>query len=211
MQNQSILAETEASFSSADIAYLESARWFISVPGGYVVHAGIPPSLTHIPSDNDIDALSRGERKRLEQVLRIRFVRGKTAVYSTIEIRSDENIPLEESANTNIGSYLSVYLSRCQDARLIKKIVREKGEFIQLGKQTPEDPFWAEIYDGRFGHIYFGHEPFVNDTEPRIYPHATALDLGCVYGNRLAAIIIETGEVFSVPSTDKYDLGLWEE
>ena len=29
-----------------------------------------------------------------------------------------------------------------------------------LGDEAPTDPYWAEVYDGRFGHVVFGHEAF---------------------------------------------------
>lgn len=54
--------------------------------------------------------------------------------------------------------------------------------------------FWAWGYDGRFGHCYFGHQPFMQQ-EPAQYPHATGLDLGCCYGGRLCAAILEPDKV----------------
>ena len=65
------------------------------------------------------------------------------------------------------------------------------GEFLRLREITPGDPNWAELYDGRFGHIYFGHQPFIGRTEPVRFPHATALDLGLVYGGALCAVVLE--------------------
>lgn len=84
------------------------------------------------------------------------------------------------------------------------RYVNPQGGMVQLGKETEEDVFWAEVYDGRFGHVIFGHQPFLNRLTPREYPHATAIDLGAVYGNCLCAYIIDgdTGETdfFCVPS-----------
>ena len=82
-----------------------------------------------------------------------------------------------------------------RDRKTLEKVYRVRyvnpnGEEVVLGKETPADRYWAELYDGRFGHIYFGHEPFHTRPEPVEFPHATALDLGAVYGNVLAAAIL---------------------
>ena len=54
---------------------------------------------------------------------------------------------------------------------------------------------WPWAYDGRFGHVVFGHRANMTD-RPVEYPHATGIDLGCVYGNRLCGITLE-GRVWS--------------
>ena len=64
------------------------------------------------------------------------------------------------------------------------------GRAVSLGEQTEEDTFWADTYDGRFGHVLFGHEG--HDAEaPVRYNHATALDLGVAIGGRLCALILD--------------------
>lgn len=72
--------------------------------------------------------------------------------------------------------------------------VNADGNMIKLEHATEADPFWAELYDGRFGHVYFGHNAFQDEAAPKRFPHATGVDLGAVYGNRLAAIVLEAGE-----------------
>jgi hypothetical protein len=62
-----------------------------------------------------------------------------------------------------------------------------------LGHQRSGDPFWADLYDGRFGHVYFGHVVFLQDV-PATYAHATGLDLGAVHGGWLCAAILQEGE-----------------
>lgn len=52
---------------------------------------------------------------------------------------------------------------------------------------------WPWAYDGRFGHAYFGHR--VTMGEPSRYPHATGIDLGCVYGGHLCGVTLVVGEV----------------
>jgi len=69
---------------------------------------------------------------------------------------------------------------------------RETGGFIGLDQQKPGDPFWADVYDGRFGHVVFGHQPFL--LGPAEYPHATGIDTGAVHGGALTALVYpETG------------------
>lgn len=90
------------------------------------------------------------------------------------------------------------------------RYVDPKGHMVMLGSERPEDVYWAEVYDGRFGHVIFGHQPFLNRQTPREYEHCTGIDLGCVYGNVLCAAIIDgdTGEMTHhvVQAYDKYSV-----
>lgn len=74
------------------------------------------------------------------------------------------------------------------------RFVTPDGAMVQLGDEEDSDIYWAHIYDGRFGHVYFGHQVFM-DGEPAKFPHATGLDLGCVYGGHLCAAVLRDGEV----------------
>ena len=74
----------------------------------------------------------------------------------------------------------------------MRRVSATDGSFVSLNTSTAADPYWAERYDGRFGHVFFGHEAWVGAT-PRRFPHATGLDLGCVYGGCLAAYVLEDG------------------
>lgn len=68
-------------------------------------------------------------------------------------------------------------------------IDRETGKMLSLGREKEGDPFWADAYDGRFGHVIFGHQPFFDG--PAEFPHATGIDTGAVDGGSLTALIIE--------------------
>lgn len=70
-------------------------------------------------------------------------------------------------------------------------IERETGYFLGLGKEQPGDPFWADVYDGRFGHVVFGHNPFLDG--PAEFAHATGIDTGAVHGGGLTALVLEAG------------------
>ena len=84
------------------------------------------------------------------------------------------------------------------------------GTFVRLGRNEPGDPYWAEVYDGRFGHVLFGHDARPNEPAPVRYPHATGLDLGCVYGGALAAVVLEGDRevaTVTIPARKRY--GHW--
>ena len=66
------------------------------------------------------------------------------------------------------------------------------GGMVPLGEERDGDEYWADAYDGRFGHVLFGHEPFVGDRDGR-FPHATGLDTGVVFGGRLTAAVLVEG------------------
>ncbi len=94
-------------------------------------------------------------------------------------------------------------------AKAFRKILRtryvsaETGKFLALGSNQPGDPFWAEVYDGRFGHVVFGHQPWLDG--PACFAHATGIDTAAVHGGRLTAMILpEVGDPYfeSVPGID---------
>ena len=93
------------------------------------------------------------------------------------------------------------------------RFVDSDGWMVPLGDETPKDVYWAEVYDGRFGHCYFGHQPFHPAATPREFPHATGLDLGCCFGGNLCAVVLEDGrtEFKTVSAKAKYAKGLWDE
>jgi len=67
----------------------------------------------------------------------------------------------------------------------------DDGHMVPLSDCDPSrHHFWADGYDGRFGHVFFGHEPFTGD-EPKSFAHATGLDTGCVFGGSLTAAVFE--------------------
>lgn len=75
-----------------------------------------------------------------------------------------------------------------------RKILRTRyvsqvnGRFLAYGEEGPGDPFWAAVYDGRFGHVLFGHQPFMEG--PACFPHATGLDTACIHGGALTALVL---------------------
>jgi hypothetical protein len=52
------------------------------------------------------------------------------------------------------------------------------------------DALWGARYR-ESPHVVFGHNAL---PEPQIHAHATGIDTGCVYGNRLTAMVLDEGE-----------------
>jgi hypothetical protein len=92
---------------------------------------------------------------------------------------------------------------------LITKVrfLSPEGKFVGLNEETEADKYWAEVYDGTFGHIYFGHQPFMQQNS-KAFAHATCLDTGCVFGGWLSAVVIENGNksFVSIKAKESYSL-----
>lgn len=96
--------------------------------------------------------------------------------------------------------------NRIKKIWLTRYVDRNTGAFIANGRQTPDDPFWASVYDGRFGHVIFGHEVLMNG--PVHFPHATGIDTGAVHGGTLTALVLASDgsrETLSVPGHQAWD------
>ena len=72
----------------------------------------------------------------------------------------------------------------------------ESGRMLPLGEEKDDDPFWADEYDGRFGRVVFGHQPWKDG--PRYFPNAIGIDTGAVHGFGLTALVIEGGKESTV-------------
>src|SRR5215208_2624880 len=72
---------------------------------------------------------------------------------------------------------------------------------LGLDRESREGTPWYEVYDGERVAL-FGHWP---SAAPRRGPRAVGLDTGCVYGYKLTAYVVETGELHSVPAFRAYD------
>ena len=78
------------------------------------------------------------------------------------------------------------------------------NNFIAYGKEKEDSTFWADIYDGNQGFIVYGHQWF---DEVKQNEFALGIDTGCVYGNKLSAIIfdnynIENFKIISVKANN---------
>ncbi len=64
----------------------------------------------------------------------------------------------------------------------------ENHNFLTYKKEDKTSLFWSDVYDGNQGFIIHGHQWFEN---PKITKNAIGIDTGCVYGNKLSAIVFE--------------------
>lgn len=74
-----------------------------------------------------------------------------------------------------------------------KQGTERAGQMVSLGEEGADTQRWAEDYDGREGHVFYGHDPS-RSAEPIRFSHATAMDTGAVFGGRLTAAILEDSE-----------------
>jgi hypothetical protein len=186
--------------SPEDVAFLDSAVPLHRLPDhdAVVLHGGV------LPVWESLDASDKGIVSRL---LRVRHVTGKAVAKVTVEF-------VLEGADAESDLSPEQVASLAASAVELRRQVRPAGSFISLGNETDEDPFWADVYDGRFGHVYFGHNPYPDASEPVPFPHATGLDLGAVFGGHLAAVVLESGKALEsvvVEASGKFATGLWDD
>lgn len=94
-------------------------------------------------------------------------------------------------------------LSNREHQKLLRlRYLDQDGHFVSYGEETEESVFWADVYDGNQGFVVYGHQWF---DEPKISKNAIGIDTGCVYGNKLSAVVFDESseldyEIFSVAS-----------
>jgi len=74
----------------------------------------------------------------------------------------------------------------------IRHVHPETGEFVGRDQRKGNEVFWTHHYDGRFGTVFYGHHAYVTRDTPLIHNDTVGLDLGCVYGNLLCAVVIDS-------------------
>lgn len=102
------------------------------------------------------------------------------------------------------NSMLLESLSKRDQQKLLRlRYLDQDGHFVVHGDETETSIFWADVYDGNQGLVIYGHQWF---DEPKISKHAIGIDTGCVYENRLSAIVIDINtkldyKIVSIPSS----------
>ena len=71
---------------------------------------------------------------------------------------------------------------------LFLRDVDEKERFLPINHDNPNAKYWADVYKGGEGFIVYGHNPFRKIKKNKF---AAGIDTGCVYGNKLTALIIK--------------------
>ena len=69
----------------------------------------------------------------------------------------------------------------------IRHVSRE-GKWVSAQQPSVDTIHWSEVYDGNQGVVVYGHDDF---DEVKVDAHAIGIDTGCVYGNKLTAIVFE--------------------
>jgi diadenosine tetraphosphatase ApaH/serine/threonine PP2A family protein phosphatase len=102
----------------------------------------------------------------------------------------------------DLGSHLVVHAGVRPGVALDKQMAADMTEIRTMGAdpERRRGVPWYAVYRGPQT-ILFGHWPA---KEPRRASHAIGLDTGCVYGQRLTAYVVESGEFVSVPAREKY-------
>jgi len=79
------------------------------------------------------------------------------------------------------------------------RYVDENGDFVAKDKENKKSRFWADIYDGNQGFVIHGHR-WMHTVH--IHQNAIGIDTGCVYGNKLTAIVINSKDDYRIVQTD---------
>lgn len=180
-----------AELSPVDLAFLQTGVLYHRIkPNLIVVHGGFLPEHQVLPADPA--NLSKKEIKSLAKLMRTRFLRGRDYEQREVRIYDAEGVRVDR-VKLNEGDPMPPIPEGC--TLDVKINVKERGGFLPWKQEGPDDIFWADDYDGRFGYVVFGHESFETYRQPRLFPHAMGIDLGCVKGGRLAAVIYEEGNL----------------
>lgn len=73
-----------------------------------------------------------------------------------------------------------------QTVTMIRTLDEEHKPLV-YGQTAWNSSFWSEVYDGNQGVIVYGHEVH---PKVKVDRHAIGIDTGCVYGNKLTALVI---------------------
>lgn len=143
----------------------------------------------------------------------VRFWRGQISSLKNAQERAFRELKDEEAKyldylaslpfTIDLGSHLVVHAGIRPGRPLHEQSLEDLTELRTLGpdRTSRQGLPWYEVYD-EDKVVLFGHWP---SREPRRAKRAIGLDTGCVYGYRLTAYVIETGEFVSVPANRAYD------
>jgi diadenosine tetraphosphatase ApaH/serine/threonine PP2A family protein phosphatase len=103
----------------------------------------------------------------------------------------------------DLGEHVIVHAGVRPGVALASQSKDDLAELRTLGadRTSRDGTPWYDAYDGA-PVVLFGHWPAL---EVRRARRAIGLDTGCVYGHRLTAYVIETGELLSVGARRAYD------
>lgn len=235
--NASLSPDDVAFLETAVLFHAIPGHRAVAVHGGFLPdmdpRSPTTPGGRTPPAAIQLQAMPRSEREAWMRALRVRHVTGADQVKVTVEFDVDPEAegaaagklrcagedwfaePGDAISEHAMGPLLAARRGTPnRGAVFVKRTVRAKGSMVALGEETEADPFWAEVYDGRFGHAYYGHTPYADRAEPMRWEHATGIDLGCVYGGQLCAVVLEAGKApvsVTVPARQKYANSFYDE
>ncbi|MDQ7047211.1 MAG: metallophosphoesterase [Sulfurovum sp.] len=74
-------------------------------------------------------------------------------------------------------------------SKILRMRYLDKNEkFVMYGEEDSKSIFWADTYNGEQGFIIYGHQWF---KDIKVNKYSVGIDTGCVYDNKLSAIILE--------------------
>ena len=99
-----------------------------------------------------------------------------------------ENITILHGGLQN--HYILEDLTKKEKSKILRmRYLDKNGNFLSYGKEADDSVFWADIYDGNQGFVVYGHQWF---KEVKINKNSIGIDTGCVYGNRLSAVVFNS-------------------
>jgi len=87
---------------------------------------------------------------------------------------------------------LDLMTKKEKEQMLRLRYLDKNQRFVAFGEEDHNSTFWTDLYDGNQGFIVYGHQYF---QEVNRSPHALGIDTGCVYGNKLSAVVFNNVNV----------------
>ena len=189
-----------------DLLKLQSDDWLIAAGDLIVKGPKSREVLDLFISDTHFSSVVGNHDRKIRQRMRgeaVRLSKEQRATLRQLEPRERYADFLRSLPYTiDLDSHLVVHAGVRPGVDLEKQMASDMTEIRTMGADPPKRRGvpWYSVYRGPQT-ILFGHWPA---KLPRRAPHAIGLDTGCVYGGRLTAFIIESGEFLSVPARAKY-------
>lgn len=97
------------------------------------------------------------------------------------------NLVLIHAGITNKINLLSAKKRELENTLWIRALDENQTPLSLENTNQINAKFWSEYYDGNQGFIVYGHNRF---DDVKIDKYAIGIDTGCVYGNKLTALIV---------------------
>ena len=98
-----------------------------------------------------------------------------------------DNLTILHAGITNDIDLLNTNKKELESLTRIREL-DENQKTLALGQSSYNSRYWSEFYNGGEGIVVYGHQAF---NKVKIDKYSFGIDTGCVYGNKLTALIIE--------------------